>query len=520
MSSWICRLLIVLRGGRISACLWFVAVLLPVPAHAQLKTEKLADGVEHWYVAEPPDGPSYLGRKLAELYHQVFPKEPFGRSIALLVGVSEYRNLPALPSVRNDITNMRDFLLNKAGFDEVYVATDDIVNRDLIEQYIKGVIASKTTENDRLLFYYSGHGGDGRGKTGYMMFGNAQRGMFWGPHVLAIDTLSDWSHEVRARHALFIVDSCVSGLAFTAKSPPDASDQPLLLALSGNGSRTVLTAGLADEEAYADEGRQSAGGSVFTLALLHAFELKSSTNIALITITDLFDIVEKEMANFRAHSGKATTPGLWRLQETDYRGTFVFLNAAATAAHLTSTEARALGVAPISKSGDDGTGVVASGVIDVFSGVPGALYIDNVGGVVTRKGESKLFEMQSVGLHHLRFLGTATEEKDLVVEAGKVAYAAFGLQSPIDATGKVPIGSLVLDSTGGLSGDVYIDGQLVGHLGESDQLTVSGVVAGAHSYRIVGRDAVDSGPMSIVPGQTFIVSFRPEPPTGLTAEVR
>jgi hypothetical protein len=228
--------------------------LLPGRAYPQTpppqKRETLKDGVEHWYVPGLPDGKSYISRKFEEIYSVVLSKntQPFGRSVAFLVGVGAYQNLsPQLPSVHNDIVQMRDLLLNHAGFDEVYVAENDVVNRDLIEQYIKGIIVGGMKKNDRLLFYYSGHGGDNQGKTGYMLFGKAKKGEFWGQQVLAVDTLSDWSRELPIQHILFILDSCASGLAFAAKSAPDTSDKLLLGTLSGNGSRTVLTAGSADE---------------------------------------------------------------------------------------------------------------------------------------------------------------------------------------------------------------------------------------------------------------------------------
>jgi uncharacterized caspase-like protein len=295
-------------------------------ATGQVRNERLTDGVEHWY-RTGASAPSYLMTRLRELYRVVSPKgaEPFGKSIALVVGVGSYRFIsPQLPSVHNDVIEMRDFLLKRAGFDEVYVATDDIVNRDMIEQYIKDVLVSRANRNDRLLFYYSGHGADNHGRTGYMQFGGAKAGQFYGPQVLAINTVVDWSREIPLQHVLFILDSCASGLAFSAKSGSKDSGSLLLRALSGNGSRTVLTAGTADEAVYALEGRQNLGNSVFTKALLDSFESEVRENHGLITISELFSGLEREVAKFRAgDQQKAMTPRMWSLQETEYRGTFV-----------------------------------------------------------------------------------------------------------------------------------------------------------------------------------------------------
>jgi uncharacterized caspase-like protein len=365
---------------RFSISLYLVVCFFATPARAQIQITKevLKDGVEHWYIQEPANSEAYLTKRFTEIYKVVLTAlspPPFGRSIAFLVGVSEYRYLSQLPSVRNDVNEMRDFLLSKAGFDEVYVATDSVVNRDLIEEYVKDILPNKMAKADRLLFYYSGHGGDNQGQTGYMLFGGAQKSRFYGQDVLAVDSLNDWSRELQIQHALFILDSCSSGLGIAEKSGASDSDAALLRTLSGNGSRTVLTAGTANEETYAEENRQQTGNSIFTKSLLNAFDsLSLAENLGFITINDLFADTQKEMAKFRAVSGKSTTPRMWPLQEFDYGGTFVFLNLRASAARLTAEQTKALGVVP--KNETRGTNDLSSGAIHVFSASSGELYID------------------------------------------------------------------------------------------------------------------------------------------------
>jgi uncharacterized caspase-like protein len=494
----------------------------------QAKHETLIDGVERWYIPIPENGKSYLTRKFEEIYNVVFSKnaQPFGRSVAFLVGVSRYQNLsPQLPSVRNDIIQMRDLLLNQAGFDEVYVAEDDIVNRDLVEHYIKGIIPGETSKNDRLLFYYSGHGGDDQGDSGYMLFGKAQRGEFWGPQVLEVNALSTWSSELKIQHALFIVDSCSSGLAFTAKSAPDGTDNLLLQTLGGNGSRTVLTAGTADEAAYALEDRHQTGNGVFTRVLMVSFHSRRLSGAPLITVTDLFSDIEKQMAQFRVSEGKTTTPRMWRLRENDYRGTFVFLNEKVSAAQLTGEQAKALGVTSVAKAPGDLSTEVATGIIEVFSNDAGNLSIDGQEMGEILGGESRQFVRQTLGKHQVRFkkvpvLGVNSgDAQELIVEGGKIAYAAFSLKSPVDESGKVPVGTLVVQSVHELSGDVFVDGFPVGHLGKDGQLAIANLTAGPHLWRIAGQTEGLSSPVLIAPRET---TYRVvlAPPSGLTATVQ
>lgn len=498
--------------------LYVIGSFFSMSAHAQIKKEVLKDGVEHWYIQENAQSDAYLARKFTEIYNIILSPQsarPFGRSIAFLVGVSQYRYLSPLPSVLNDVGEMRDFLLNKAGFDEVYVATDAIVNRDLIEQYVKDVLPGKMQKDDRLLFYYSGHGGDNQGQTGYMLFANAEKGHFYGQYVLAVDSLNDWSRELPIRHALFILDSCSSGLGIVAKSGASDSDALLLRTLSGNGSRTVLTAGTADEETYAEENRQRAGHSIFTKALLDAFDSSSlSESGGFITIDELFADIQKEMAQFRAASGKSTTPRMWPLQVFDYQGTFVFLNLRATAARLTQEQAKVLKVVP--KAEGNGPAASESGIIEVSSAVGGELSIDGQDMGYIRSGETRGFGRQPVGLHKVQFrMGmTEPEEKDAVL-SGSFVYISFGLKSPIDQSGSGPVGALEVRSPHGLSGEVLIDDFPVGVLEQDGSLTISNIKAGQHVYRIVGARQTEALPIQIEPNETAHVALQPLPPTNL-----
>ncbi len=512
----------------VSAWVCMIVFLAPALAYPQMKTETLPDGVEHWYVTEPAQEQSHITKKLKEIYGVVFSgrgAQPFGKSIAFLAGVSVYRDpdLPALPSVGKDLNDMRDFLLRNAGFDEVYVAKDDVVNRDTIEKYVKEVISGRMRQNDRLLFYYSGHGADNHGKTGYMLFGNARKGQFWGQQVLAIDTLSDWSRELQIRHVLFILDSCASGLGVTPKSSPSESNRLLIQTLNGNGSRTVLTAGTADEATYAVD-----WNGAFTKAFLNAFESRSSADLgaAFITITDLFAEAQKEMAGFRVQYGKATTPRMWTLQDTEYRGTFVFLNPKSVSPRLTDEQAKALGAIPRPKNDAGISSDAGSGVMQVSSSNSGELFLDDQHLAYFIGGLTRQFLQQSPGEHQLRLqfplrvsereVRIQNESKKVIVETGKITYATFDLKSPMDDSGSVPVGALTILSNE-LEGEVFIDDFSVGQLTKDVELTVAHLTAGPHEYKIVGPKQSEQGRVMIIANQTQHTMIRPRPPTDIKA---
>ncbi len=296
-----------------------------------IQYEMLDDGVEHWYITNDHDKPWFF-IQLENLFNIFAPNRsnlPFGQSVAFLIGVSEYKYIsPQLPFVKNDLQDMRIFLLTKGGFDHIYVASETIVNRDLIEDYVRNKFSQWFQVEDRFLFYYSGHGADSGGKTGYMQFSEAHPGNFAGPQVLAINDVEDWSSEVRRDHMLFIFDCCASGLAFTTRAGNEGSYKKVIATLSKNGSRTVITAGTADEKTFEIRLPGENGNGVFTRAFLNAVETGKADQEkdGFMTIDEIMAQVKNEIASFSGSYGRSISPRMWELDPNNYRGAFVFLN--------------------------------------------------------------------------------------------------------------------------------------------------------------------------------------------------
>jgi len=355
-----------------------------------------------------------------------------------------------------------------------------------------------------------------------MLFSKAEKGKFWGNDALAVDSLKDWSQELPVQHVLFLLDSCSSGLGIVPKGDQDARVL-LLQTLSGNGSRTIITAGTANEATYAEDTRGKIGNSFFTKALFSAFKSRSLADQkdGFITITDLYAGIQNEMAKFRAQYGKSTTPRLTTLQDLDYRGTFVFLNPQTTAATLTDEQAKAIGVRVVAKGAmDDATlNEIEAGIIEVHAVTAGSLTLDGSDSGFIAYDETRQFLRQRAGKHRVELKGDVDETKDVNVENGGIAYAYFGLKSPIDTPGKLPISSFEVQSSHNLSGDVYLDNFNVGKFEQDRALTVEKIIAGIHEYRIVGSTQSEVKKLKIRAGQTTRVVVPPAPPMGLTATV-
>ena len=418
----------------------FALLLIGAAPHAPqsaIQRTLLKDGVERWHRAKALGEKPWFFQQVENLFNVVLPPKdqlPFGVSVALLVGVSEYVHLsPQLPFVKNDLADMRAFLLNDGGFDTVYVASEKIVNRDLIDGYVRNKIGRSLKPRDRFLFYYSGHGADNRGKTGYMQFSQAVSNDFVGAQVLPIRTALDWSSELNINHMLFVFDCCASGLAFTSKGGPG----DLLASLSGNGCRMIMTAGTAEEKTYEVEGREGKGNGVFTRAFLNAAKTgnadKGTGRDGFITIEEILAQIKSEVARFAAIHKKSVTPRLWPLDDTDYRGTFVFVNPEAQSQRLALLDdySQKFNARP------RGEVIAAFGMARVIAFLSGQVYIDDKLEDTIENGDAKDYPLP-VGAHKIAIRG-ANETVTQPVTIVKGETRTVTLRPKLPATSPVVI---------------------------------------------------------------------------------
>ena len=375
-----------------------------IQAQSSIKYQKLENGkVDHWY--HPKSQHTWFQVQIENISNVLWPEKqaPFGYSVALLTGVSDYKHLtPDLPSVENDLQDMREFLLQTGGFDEVFVIKNGNLNRDIVERYIKDELPKRVGKDGRLLFYFSGHGADKTGSnTGYMQFSKAEADKFFGNEVLAVNSVETWSNEVEVKHLLVLLDCCSSGLAFTGKGD-QACDRAIINTLSGNGSRTVLTAGTADQKTYALQARKGKRNGVFTRAFLDAFEEESAGKCGLFTIHEIFSQLYRDVSYFSKKSRKEVTPRMWPLDEKEFKGTFVFINPGIK--NLTFTDEQIEKGRLIKKSGmPEGA---KYGTIEIISQYDGTVYLDgNARGTAKANIALPLYPVR-VGQHQVKILGT------------------------------------------------------------------------------------------------------------------
>ncbi|SHM12952.1 Tetratricopeptide repeat-containing protein [Rhizobacter sp. OV335] len=154
----------------------------------------------------------------------------------------------------------------------------------------------KVRRDDRVVVFYAGHGGtrkltSGR-DVGYLIPVDASLADF-ASDAISMPQLQEVAEAISAKHVLFMVDACYSGLGLT-RGGGAGSSANFLADNARRLGRQMLTAGGADQQ-VADDG--PSGHSVFTWTLLQALNGKADLNgDGVITGTELAAYVAPSVA--------------------------------------------------------------------------------------------------------------------------------------------------------------------------------------------------------------------------------
>ena len=176
--------------------------------------------------------------------------ELYNASYALVIGNGNYTNgWDPLPGAMQDVKEVAD-ALKTHGFN-VTLKTD-LTSDEFNEAFQTFVLGDGADENNRLLFYYAGHGHTlplaNEQERGYLVMVDAldpdtdKLGFVLGS--ISMETLVGESKAIRARHVLFLFDSCFSGTILNARDrvvPESISDN------IRHPVRQFITAGRANE---------------------------------------------------------------------------------------------------------------------------------------------------------------------------------------------------------------------------------------------------------------------------------
>lgn len=264
-----------------------------------------------------------------DLYRNYFDLNFFdeGKSVAFIVGISEYRNWDNLRTT-NDVVRVRDFLLEEAGFDVVYELTERHATPQRVRELMSDFFPRFLDRNDRFLFYWSGHGHTvedrSGGLTGYLPTSKASKNEI--SKMISMNNIRDWDRFLTAKQVLYLIDSCFSGYA--GASPKSDPFVDMTIEQLSQSSRHLITAGTRGEEAIVAD---RFGGSVFTAAVLDGIRGAADTasesydRDGIVSLSELIHFVQKRVREMSAEVrwDRPLTPQLIDFDLN--RGEFFFL---------------------------------------------------------------------------------------------------------------------------------------------------------------------------------------------------
>jgi len=193
-------------------------------------------------------------------------KPSYNESWALVIGINEYRHTNPLEIARADAQSIRDVLIRDFKFPKKNICTlldGQATRARIMERFLA---YESLAPDDRLLVFFAGHGSTvegSRGAIGYLVpvDGNLKDKS----SLIRWDDLTRNADIIPAKHILFVMDACYSGLAIQRASTP--GERRFVTDMLQRRSRQVITAGKADE-VVADGGGPTGSNSIFTAYLL------------------------------------------------------------------------------------------------------------------------------------------------------------------------------------------------------------------------------------------------------------
>ncbi len=236
-------------------------------------------------------------------------------SHALIIGVSDYKaGWPDLENIPREIDKVEE-ALSKQGFNIVKVMNPD--NETLEDAYKDFIDKYGYDEQNRLLFFFSGHGHSRKGgRKGYLVPIDApnprkdEKGFL--RKALTMSDILNMSKKMEAKHALFLFDSCFSGTIFKTKALP--KQPPHISSYTASPVRQFISAGSAGEEVPAH--------SVFSPSFVRGLRGEADLNKDnYVTGTELGMYLHEKVLDY--NTGQTPQYGKIRDPELD-EGDFVF----------------------------------------------------------------------------------------------------------------------------------------------------------------------------------------------------
>jgi len=202
----------------------------------------------------------------------------YDNSYALIIGINKYQNVKELSYAVNDAEAIYNKLINEYDFhkSKVKLLLDIKATNYNIKKEFNSIVLSAGS-NDRILIYFAGHGEtmplpDG-GEMGYLIPWEGESNNLYMTSI-PMSELKQLSSMSKAKHILYLVDACYSGLATTNyRSLNNEKQSNYISKITNNKSRQIITAGGKDEQVIE---KSDWGHSAFTKNLLSGLSYRNA----------------------------------------------------------------------------------------------------------------------------------------------------------------------------------------------------------------------------------------------------
>lgn len=276
------------------------------------------------------------------------PSAQFEHSLAVIIGIDAYGpGIPRLRTAVNDAARLAELLAAAHGYETILLTgqeTGEQVSRERLRNLFSAELPTRLGQDDRLLFYFAGHGvaldGDD-GPSGYLVPQDARPDE--PASMLPMTDLHAWLTALPCRHLIAILDCCFAGAFRWASTRhigalPEVIHQERYDRYLRSPAWQVLTSAAHDQKALDVLGgnvlgRREAQGrhSPFAQALIAALEKGEADLVprgegdGVITATELYLYLREQVeVQAEAQVGHQQTPGLWPLKK-HRKGEFIFL---------------------------------------------------------------------------------------------------------------------------------------------------------------------------------------------------
>lgn len=183
----------------------------------------------------------------------------YAHRIGVVIGIDDYGGrFPTLKSAVSD-TERVAATLSAMGFDTVHELKRGEATNTAILGLLEETLPRTAGSSDLVVVYFAGHGYT-TGGEGYVLPANATADV---PGTgVSLQRLKEASHRLKARHVMYLTDSCFSGRAFRRDGSADDGD-PTAFWTPTSRLVEIIVAGRENETA-----NETDQGGVFTSAVL------------------------------------------------------------------------------------------------------------------------------------------------------------------------------------------------------------------------------------------------------------